>query len=104
MNRRDFLLLRQSPGEIVAELDTHALYMRVIDATLTYRVDDDGVTHEIESRSDWVQQLRERLNGVSAVLVVDSEFLADDGFRRGVNQILEEVSARGGRVERRQRE
>lgn len=101
MSPPDFLLLRTTAGDTVAELDTRALYLHVLDAKLKYRIDDDGDTHEIESRSDWQQQLRDRLNGVTTVVVIASEFLSDEGFRRSVNQILAEVSDRGGRVERR---
>jgi hypothetical protein len=105
MNRRDFLLLRNTPGEIVATLDAQALYMRALDAQLTHRVDDDGAAHAIEREGDWVEQtgttLRERLHEASAVVVVDSEWLGDSQLGRVVDQVLAEVMARGGRIEHR---
>ena len=105
MNRRDFLLLRNTPGEIVATLDAQALYMRSLDAALTHRVDDEGEYHAIDGEANWVEQtaaaLRQQLLDANAVVLVDSEWLGDGDLNRLVDQVLDEVRARGGRIERR---
>ena len=107
MNRRDFLLLRKMPGEIVAELDGRALYMQSLDAELTDRVDEEGVAHPIDRAPDPMAQtiegLRDRLVDANTVFVVDREWLNDGRLAQAVERILAEVKARGGRIERRSR-
>jgi hypothetical protein len=102
MQRRDFLLLRTSERETVAELDGHALYMRSLDAALTHRTDDDGAEHPIEGSVDWLREatadLAQRLETVTVLRVRDREWLGDGALGRGVNEVLAAFRQRGGRV------
>ena len=101
--RRDFLLLRTTPSETVAELSGQALYMQSLDAMLTHRTDDDGVQHAIDGQGDWladtVAGMKRQLAEVDVVRLVDREWLGDGALARAVDEVLAGFRARGGRVE-----
>jgi hypothetical protein len=104
MERRDFLLMRTTTTEKVAELRGQALYMRSLDATLTDRTDDDGVRHAIDRSADWLEEtvadVKQRLASVDVVRLVDREFLGDSPLGRAVDDLLLDFVERGGRIER----
>jgi hypothetical protein len=111
MNRRDFLLLRTDRPALVVELSCRQLYMRYLDAQVTGdRRDEDGDAvvdpwgseppnvFEERTFADVLRALDSRLHDVDVVRLGETEWLACEEVKRGLDDVLASFRARGGRV------
>lgn len=113
-SRRDFLLLRTERGSRAYDLSCERLYMQYLAAQesgpaeelseLCDRLDGD-LRAEPEPRPQRAgaaalfDGLELDLSGVERLRIVDGDWLAHEGFRRGLQPVLERFRARGGRIE-----
>jgi hypothetical protein len=86
VKRRDFLLLRHTPRGAFLELSCEQLYVRYVDARV------------YEETTDLLTTLREELEDVDVLHLTDTAWLADEGFRRTVDEVLTWFRMKGGRV------
>lgn len=84
-NRRDFLLLRGKTRAF--ELDCEPLYMRYLDS-----LDDD-------TTRDLFDSIARDLQGVTAVRLTRTVWLAREDFHAWLAPLLQDLGARGVRVE-----
>jgi hypothetical protein len=87
IDRRSFLLLRPTDRARVFELSCEQLYMRYVDARLPKR------------RDRLFDQLTKDLVDVEALRVVDREWLSDEELKARVERLLDELRARGVRID-----
>jgi hypothetical protein len=109
MNRRDFLLFRAEGRLAVVELSCERLYMRYVDARQTAEPPADDIAADgepparFERRS--VRQLFDDIardvRDADLVRITQTEWLAEEDFRREVTALADAVRARGARVEMR---
>jgi len=86
MKRRDFLLLRASSDGSATELSCQQLLMKYLDAQM------EGTA------ADLLARLERELTGVREVRLVDTEWLAQEGFKKELQRVLDAFSKRGGCV------
>jgi hypothetical protein len=107
MNRRDFLLFRTDGRTKTVELSCERLYMQYVDARRTSEPDDDDATvngepparFERRSVRQLFDDLAHDLGDADLLRVTDTEWLAQEDFRREVTALVDAVRARGARVE-----
>ncbi len=113
MNRRDFLRLRTESVGRVAVLSCERLFMHYQHASVTMGRSGDGVSPTVAEFSDdeptavfderttqaLFSEVGRQLRDADILRVVETEWLAVDGFRRDVEDLLATFRRRGGRVE-----
>ncbi len=109
-SRREFLLLRPGRQARVVDLPCGRLYMRYLESrTVPGRHDGDPAADPPQGEPPpdldtptveaLFAALARELESAAIVRLVDVEWLAEPGFRREVERVLDDFTARGGRIE-----
>ena len=107
MNRRDFLLFRTEGRTKTVELSCERLYMRYVDARRAPEPDADAGVADGEpparfdrrSARQLFDDIARDVADADLLRVTQTEWLAEEDFRREVTALVDLVRARGGRVE-----
>jgi hypothetical protein len=108
MNRRDFLLFRTESRRRIAELSCERLYMRLLDSRLRGGdASDTALEGESErapvfsagSARQLFDGLRQDLQNVDVLRILDRSWLAREDFRAELEPVLATFRARGGVLE-----
>jgi hypothetical protein len=91
IKRRDFLLLRARSDGSATELSCQHLLMKYLDAQMEGKA------------ADLFARLERELTGVREVRLVDTEWLAQQDFKKELQRVLNGFSKRGGRIAAQQR-
>ena len=107
MNRRDFLLFKTEGRTRTVEVSCEQLYMRFVDARRAPEPDAADLVMDGEPPARFDRRsVRQLFDGVARDLhdadvlrITQTEWLAEEEFRREVTALADVVRGRGGRVE-----
>jgi hypothetical protein len=108
MNRRDFLLFRTEGHSKLVELSCERLYMQYVDSRHTAGpetaepLEEGGeppARFDTRTTRQLFDDVARDLEQADVLRVTQTEWLADEGFRREVDALASTVRLRGGRVE-----